>query len=196
MRSWLFHPVIFYPLAAILAAGAILISLQPQAWPRPPAAVEGRTDQGVVVLDGEALGAPTGDRAQSYRVVRDFLGRGEALRIAQLPGQPPPAGSDAGVQIAFAPTLAAALANRPVQVEVTYRPLPVNAASALAVRMTGESQGLWVTRTTPPQAARVRFELPAQASIDGLGLRAISSGTDQSYGLEIIRIRIRPLAAD
>jgi hypothetical protein len=36
--------------------------------------------------------------------------------------------------------------------------------------------------------------LPAQSTVNAIGLRAVSTGSDQAYGLEITRIRIIPHA--
>lgn len=192
MRHWLLHPVIFYPLVAVVAVLLIGASLRPQAWPRTPTAAAGAMAEGALVLEGEALGAPAPEAAQEVFVPRDFWGRAQALRIAVKPEQAAPGPSDTGVRVLLAPAAAALLA-RPVVVEVTYSPLPVNAATALAVSAQGEGQAAnWATQALPAQAGVVRFSLPAAAGATALGLRAITTNTDQTYGVEITRIRIVP----
>ena len=64
MRHWLMHPLVFYPLAAVLALLFIAISIEPQAWPRPAAPVAGVAAEGGLVLEGEALGTPEADPIQ------------------------------------------------------------------------------------------------------------------------------------
>jgi hypothetical protein len=92
------------------------------------------------------------------------------------------------------PDDAALLNNRAVIVEVSYNPLPVNPASGLAVSLQGGAPATWVNRAVPPQTATLRFELPAQSDVTAIGLRALSGGVDQNYGLEITRIRVIPRA--
>ena len=49
MRHWLFHPLIFYPLAALIAVLVIGISIRPQSWPRPASPVAAQEAQGALV---------------------------------------------------------------------------------------------------------------------------------------------------
>jgi hypothetical protein len=195
MRHWLFHPVIFYPLAALFAAFVIALSVQPQAWPRQPAPVAGVTTQGALLLEGAAFNSPDPGVGQHMRVARDFWGRPQALRIAQIPNQPAPLAAEHGVRVLLIPASAAALQGRPIAVEVSYNPLPINAASSLAVSLRGDAPAEWVSLQTPPQAGTLRFEFPTHASATAIGLRALSSGTDQAYGIEITSIKISPRSA-
>jgi len=192
MRNWLFHPLVFYPLAILFAAFVVLVSIKPQAWPRPPAPVAAQVQDGSLVFAGSGFNSPDTGPEEDIFVTRDFWGQAQSLRIAQKPGQPPPNAAAHGARILFAPEQAAMLANRPVSVEVTYNPLPVNAASSLAVSLEGEAPIQWVTQPSPPQPNTLRFELPAQAGVSALGLRAISNEPDQAYGLEITRVRVTP----
>lgn len=194
MRNWLFHPLVFYPLAALFAVLVIAISMRPQSWPRPPAAVAAQQAQGALVYSGEGFNSPDDPPQQNMTVTRDFLGRAQTLRIAVLPNQPSPAPTENGVRILMTPQDAATVSNRPVTVEVTYNALPVNAASALAVSLQGDGNASWVTQPAPPLPGTLRFELPARARVNALGLRAISTADDYAYGLEITRIRIIPHA--
>jgi hypothetical protein len=191
MRSWVFHPLIFYPLAALLAALVVALSLQPQAWPREAAPVASAEADGLA-LWGDALGAPANDPSQHINVVRDFFGRTHALRIAQMPDQAPPQPDYDGVRLLLSPETAATLEGRAATVEVSYRPLPVNAAASLAMSIRGGAPSPWVEHAAPPQPATLRFELPATTGVTALGLRALSPQNDQAYGIEITRIRITP----
>lgn len=194
MRHWLFHPLIFYPLAIVIAVLLIAASLQPQKWPREPAPVAAELVDGALVYGGEGFNSPDQSPEQQMTVIRDFWGHAQALRIAVKPNQPPPTPAEQGVRVLMTPEDAARIDDRPVTVEVTYNPLPVNAASGLAVSLQGIGPAEWVSQDIPPQPATVRFELPAQFAVNAIGLRALSTNNDQAYGLEITRIRVIPHA--
>jgi hypothetical protein len=192
MRHWLFHPLIFYPLAALIAAFVIAVSLQPQSWPRDPAPVTAEREGEWLVYQGQRFTSPSVDPAQDITVVRDFWGRAERLRIAQKAQTGGPTPQDQGARILLSPEDSAALAGRPLTVEVSYNPLPVNAATGLAVSTSGAGETSWVQQEAPPQPATLRFRLPAQSQVNSIALRAVSTVNDQAYGLEITRIRITP----
>ncbi|HYD87576.1 MAG TPA: hypothetical protein VEA80_08890 [Vitreimonas sp.] len=192
MRHWLFHPLVFYPLAILFAVLVIAISVRPQSWPREPAPVAAQVENGALVFEGEAFNSPAVGAEQDMAVTRDFLGRAQTLRIAQLPNQPPPTPAEQGARLLLTPEQAALIDDKPVTVEVSYNPLPVNAASALAVSLQGIGPAEWVSQEAPAQPATLRFELPPQFAVNAIGLRALSNGTDQSYGLEITRVRVTP----
>lgn len=192
MRHWVFHPLAFFPLAAIVAAAVIAVSLRPQAWPREPAPVAGMIAEGALVLEGEGFTSPDSGPEQAITVTRDFWGRAQTLRIAQLPGRPSPTPAELGARIVLTPESAAFLDAKPVVVEVSYNPLPINAASGLAVSLQGVGPAEWVSAPLEPAAGVVRFELPAHVATNAIGLRALSEGTDQAYGVEILRIRATP----
>jgi hypothetical protein len=192
MRHWLFHPLVFYPLAAVFAALVIAVSLRPQSWPREPAPVAGALTDGAIVIEGAAFNSPDGSPEQDMSVERNFWGEAQSLHIAQKPNQPPPTPAEQGVRILLTPEQTALIDEKPVTVEVSYLPLPVNPASGLAVSVQGIGPAEWVSQPTPAQQGTVRFELPPQIAVSGIGLRALSEGTDQAYGLEITRIRVTP----
>jgi hypothetical protein len=194
MRSWLFHPLIFYPLALILAGLAITVSLRPQSWPRDPAPVAAQTVENALVFAGGAFNSPQAAPEQTVTVTRDFWGNARTLRIAVLPNHAAPAPTEHGVRVLLTPQDAALIANRPVTVEVSYDPLPVNAAQGLAVSLQGGAAPTWVGQPIRPQPATVRFNLPAQAGVNAIGLRALNEGAEAAFGLEITRIRIIPRA--
>lgn len=195
MRIWLFHPLIFYPVVLLLAAGVVLLSMAPQAWPRPAVAQAGQVADGAVILTGGAFTAPDPSPDQSMYVVRDIWGDAQSLHIAVLPNQPPPTPAEQGVRILLKPETAAMLQDRPVTLEISYRPVPVNAATGLAASLQGIGPADWVIQPIAPQSGVVRFQLPAAASVEAIGLRAISTNQDQAYGVEIVSIRAIPAPA-
>ena len=195
MRTWLFHPIVFYPLVAVLAALAIAVSARPQSWPRSPAPVSGQAAGGGLILSQASFDAPTSDPdAQNLFVTRNFWGQAQTLRIAVHPNMNAPGAADHGVQILLAPSAAANLTGHPATIQVTYNPLAVNAATGLAVSLQGAGPIVWVSQNAPPQHGALSFEVPAQAGVTGVGLRAISTNANQreAYGLEITRISITP----
>lgn len=194
MRNWLFHPLIFYPLAAVFAAFVIAVSLKPQAWPREPAPAISASAEGAIVFSGEAFDAPEPHPDQNITVTRDFWGKAQTLRIAVHQGLTPPDPSNRGVRLLLTPADAAALAGHRLTVEVSYNTLPVNPAQALAVSAQDGGPVQWATQTLPTQNATVRFEVNAPPGVRAIGLRPINEGGDAAYGLEITRIRILPHA--
>jgi hypothetical protein len=194
MRTWLLHPIVFYPLVAVLAALVIAVSAKPLSWPREAAPVAGERAGGAIVLTQAAFATPAPDAQQNLYVTRNFFGQPQALRIAVLPNQPAPGAGDRGVRILLAPEVAAGLNGAPATITVTYNPLAVNAATGLAVSLEGAAPTQWVTQTAPPQHAALRFEVPAQTGVTAIGLRTINANGEQpeAYGLEITRISITP----
>lgn len=192
MRNWLFHPLVFYPLVAAIAALVILGSLMPQDWPRNPAPVAGEIHNGTLVLQGAAFNSPDKSPEQHVTVERDFWGHPRSLHIAVLPNQPAPTPAETGARILLTPQAAAALGENAVTVEVSYRPQPVNTASGLAVSLQGIGPADWVTQPVQPQAGVLHFQLPPGLNTDAIGLRAISNQGDQAYGIEITRIVAYP----
>ncbi len=194
MRTWFLHPIIFYPLAVLLAVLVIAVSAKPLSWPRPAAPVAGQRAGSAIVLAQAAFAAPAPDPQQNLYVTRNFLGQPRALRIAVLPNQAAPGANDHGVRILLTPQAAAELSGRPATIVVTYNPLAVNAATGLAVSLQGAGPTQWVTLTAPPQHAALRFEVPAQTGVTAIGLRTINGNAQQpeAYGLEIVRVSITP----
>jgi hypothetical protein len=198
MRSWFFHPLIFYPLVAIVAAAAILISLRPQFWVRDPAPAAAELSDGALVFEGNAFDTPQDAPLRPFTVVRNFWGQPEALRVAirveaETPvGDPTP--QENGVRILLTPADAARINGRPATIEVSYRPLAINTAQGLAVSLQGGGPTTWVASATPPEPATVRIQVPPQSNITAIGLRPIDPGVDRVYGIEITRIRVIPNA--
>lgn len=192
MRFWLFHPAIFYPLVLALAVLAIGISLKPQLLPRPASAAAATIDGGSVLIERDGFNSPYDPPEQNVTVVRNFWGQPQSLRIAALPHAGLPTDAERGVEIRLRPDVAQLLSERRLVIEVTYHPLTVNAAPTLAVAALNDAPTHWVSRDIPPLQGRVNFELPRQANIQGIGLRAIHNDDDIAYGVEIISIRITP----
>jgi hypothetical protein len=192
MRNWLFHPIIFYPLAILIAVAAIVISLRPQSWPREPAPIAAVEDGEWLVYQGEGFNTPDAGN-EEMTVVRDYFGRPLRLRVAQTMAQPLPQPEDEGARILLTPEDAARLNGKPVIVEVSYNPLPINAANQLAVSLRGAGGSApWITQVAPPETATLRFTLPAQSQVNAIAIRPIANLNDMAYGLEITRIRVRP----
>ncbi|MGE3141718.1 MAG: hypothetical protein AB7L65_00210 [Hyphomonadaceae bacterium] len=193
MRHWLAHPLVFYPLLAVIAAAFVFLSARPDLGAQPAAAAEaGRVENGAIVLEGAALAHPEVSADQVIYVVRDGLGRPLALRLAVLPNQPPPGPAETEARFALTPETAQRIANRPVIVDVTVAPLPVTTAAGLAVSLQGAGPTQWATAPASPEPQTLRYRLPAVAAPEAVGLRAISAYADYNYGFQIMRIRIAP----
>lgn len=192
MRHWLFHPAVFYPIVLTIAAVVVLASMSPQTWPRSAEPQAGLIREGSLVLERGAFTAPAPSPDQYVYVTRDLFGNAEALRVAVLPGMPPPTPAEQGVRVLLTEQGAALLNDHPVTVEVTYRPVPINAATGLAVSLQGIGPADWQTQAISPVSGTVRYEFPPSFAINAIGLRAISDGEGQAYGVEIVRIRAIP----
>ncbi len=149
-------------------------------------------DGEALVLEGAAFNSPAIGPEQEINVQRTFWGRPQSLMIAQKPGQPAPTPAEQGARILLTPERLALIDDKPVTVEVSYLPLQINAASGLAVSVQGIGPATWVSTPAPTQPGVLRFELPPQFAANAIGLRALSDGADQAYGLQITRIRITP----
>ena len=161
--------------------------------PRIPAPVAGLiAEDGALVLEGRAFNSPTRPPEQYVTVVRDFWGRPQSLRLAVLPGLPLPRPEETGVEIQLVPESSRLISGRRLTVEISYRPLPVNAAPMLAVSLQGTGPARWVRREIPPLSGIARFDLPASRNVEGLGLRAISNDASMAFGVEITSIRLVP----
>lgn len=195
MRNPLFHPLLLYPALALAAVALIFLSLRPDLGIMTTSAQAGRYEEGVVVLEGEALAHPEVSPGMFAHVARDGLGRPIGLRVAAAPDQGEPDGEDRGVRILLTPEAAARLPAGPAIVEVLVRPVPVTTAPALAVSLQGEGPVAWARQDLPPEPRVVRFAAPSGAGMSAVGLRPISAYADYNYGFEIGRIRILPATA-
>lgn len=194
VRHWVFNSIVFYSLAAILAAAIIALGLSPDRWPLRPAAQSGRIVGSSIVLDGAALSAPAASPEQVFYVVWDGQGP-RSLRIAVTPNRPLPTSADRGTRILLSREAAERLNNKAVVLEITYRPLPVLTAYELAVSLQGSGPTEWVVGrlgVEPDSLGRLRLQLPPQSEIDSLGLRVISDNVEWNYGAEIQEISLTP----
>jgi len=189
---FLMQPLLFYPLAIAVAALIILFGLEPQKWPREPHPVPAEIQGSALVLGPAAFDAPSSAPEQNMTVVRDFWGRPLALRIAVLPNMPEPTPAERGVRILLAPEALALIEDRAVTVDVSYNPLNINPATALAVSLQGIAPADWVIQPVAAQPGVARFELPASFAIDAIGFRPLTGSSDQAYGLEITQVVITP----
>lgn len=198
MRSWFFHPILFYPLVAIAATAVVLISLRPQFWQRDPSPVAAELSDGTLVYEGDSFNAPQDAPMRPFTVVRNFWGQPLALRVAIRVEPNTPAGDptpqETGVRILLRPEDAARINGRAVTIEVSYRPLPINTSQGLAVSLQGAGPTTWAASPTPPEPSTVRIQVPAQTDVNAIGLRPVDPGVDRVYGLEITRIRVIPRA--
>jgi len=196
MRHWLFHPLIFYPVVALLAALAVGLSLRPQSWPRDPAPASAVAADGpTLVFQGNSFNSPDHEAAnQNIYVPRNFWGQPQSLHVAVLPQHAGPPPTERGARILLTPQDAQHLEGRRVTVEVSYNPLPVNVANGLAVSLQGNGPVTWVGRPAEAETGVLRYDLPATSGVNAIGLRALAGGNDQAHGLEITRIRITPHA--
>lgn len=194
MRHWLFHPIVFYPLAHAIAAAVIILGVQPQAWPRDPRPVVAQIADGSLVFTGAAFDAPDGAPEQVFFVTRDIWGEAKSLRIAVLPNQPEPTPAEQGVRILLTPDQSELLNDKPAAIEVSYEPIGRNTGSGLAVSLQGIGPADWASQPLPsePGPGILTFELPPQFAVNAIGLRALSSVDDENYGLEITRIVVTP----
>lgn len=193
--NFFMRPLIFFPLAICAALLIIAFGLEPQRRPRAAHPVDGTMEGQTLVLEGDALGAPSPSPDQHLTVHRSFWGEPESISIAVLPNQPDPTPAERGVRILLSPEAAMRLQDQPVIVEVTYTPLGVNPASGLAVSLQGIAPADWVIAPIPPEPSTARFELPPQIAIDAIGLRAMSENNEAAHGLRITGIRITPAGA-
>ena len=153
---FLTHPLLFYPLALIVAGLIVLIGLEPQRWAREPRPIEAERQGETLVLAGDAFDAPSPSPDQNMKVVRNFWGEAQALRIAVLPGQPEPTPAERGVRILLSPEDAAFIEDRPVVVEVSYDVMTMNTAPALAVSLQGIAPADWVRQDVPAEPGVLR----------------------------------------
>ena len=194
MKFWAFHPWIFYPLAVLLGAGAIALSLMPQSWPREARPQAGIVENGEILLQGQAFDSPSASPEQEVFVARNWRGEAQALRIAVLPNQPAPTPAETGARILLTPETASLIDDKPVTLEVAYRSLEWNPSPILAASVQGIGPAEWVAHPTEAGEGVVRFDLPAQIAANAIGLRTINSDPNQNTGVEIISIRIMPRA--
>jgi hypothetical protein len=86
-----------------------------------------------------------------------------------------------------------AIDGKTLTIEVTYNPLPLNAATAMAVSVQGIGPAEWVTMSAPsPPQGPLTFEVPPQLAPEGIGIRVLAGQTQEAFGLEITKIKVTP----
>lgn len=185
----------FYPVLLAIAAALILASLGFEAFARNGAPQRAERDGPAYVYGASALaGGVATSEGHLRHVMRDLGVSARAVRVGVRPGRGAPTPSSVGATLLFAPGDAAALAGKPVHVEVSVRRLGVTTANAIAVSLQNGSPATWATAAIPADAGVVAFNLPAMAGAapKGLGIWLISDKIDYNYGVEISRIAVTP----
>lgn len=196
MRNWLFRPLVFYPLLALVAAAIVLASLRPDLAPAPAAAAAGRIEAHALILQGEALTRPEIGPGFVAHVRRDAIGRPEALRIAVAPGRGAPRAGEEGVRILLSPDETARLGAGPYMVEVDVRPVAITMAQRLAVNLQDQAGATaWEGADVDPEGALLHFALPANGPVTAIGLRPVTDNRDYNYGFEIASVRLESAAS-
>jgi hypothetical protein len=192
MRSPFFHPLLFYPTLAALAALAMLVSLRP-VWPAQPLPAQAAQREGPAYdYSPRELAALIAGSAHEMFVPRDAQALPEGVRLARRMdsvGQDSP-----GAVLAFTPADAEAFTAASVSVDIVYRPLRINSAEGLSVRFAGA--GDWVSAPLEPREGRIGFVLAAPSTApSGLEIRVDSTRADYAYGVEVLAIRLLPTPA-
>ncbi len=192
MRLPLFHPLLYYPALAALAALAVMLSLRP-SWPIQTLPAQAAVREGPALdYSGAQLAAVVPGGHHVIYVPRDSQGLPTALRLAR---RMEAAGEDAtGAVLAFTSDDAAAFVGASVSVDIVYRPLRINSAEGVSVRFAGAND--WVSAPLEPRESQAGFVLPAPATPpSGLEIRIDSTRPDYAYGVEILAIRLTPTLA-
>jgi hypothetical protein len=193
---FLFRSVIFYPLAALVAAGLILISLGPQPWaPRAPASQSGAPGQdGAVVFGPSAL---AGIDAGAHHIVfspRNASGAASTLHIAVKKGAPlTPTPTERGARLMLNSETANRFGGQPVRVDVLIRPAPIASAPEIAVSWQGsEPVTIWSQAETGTEEKTLSFTLPAATAPQAIGLYVINPSANEAFAVEIGEIHLSP----
>lgn len=185
----------FYPLLAIVAAALIFVSLGADAFDRDGAPQKGVREGDAFIYGPAALAGGVDPMNGHLRhVVRDFGVSARAVRIGVQPGRGQPAPNATGALLQIDPADAAALAGRPVRVEITFRRISVTTAQGLATSLQNGGPVFWSGGPIPQENGVMAFDLPAQPGgpLKGLGIWVISDKTDYNYGVEITRVMLKP----
>jgi hypothetical protein len=182
-RAW----ALFYPAAALAAAGMIAVSFGPTlVSPASTPAALTATPAGPVIGPA-ALAKAAADDSHVVYVARGPTGAPRGLRLAVKPGAPPDA---AGVVLTLGPEAATALSSRPVRLTLAVRPIADTLAETLSVRLlSATGAGPWVSQSTAGSQS-LTFVLPALDSVAAIAFKASSNRPDFNLGIEINSISI------
>jgi hypothetical protein len=188
----LFRWYLFYPLAAIIAALIILVSLGPAILPTDPRPVSGRVTGAMLVLSGDDLAHPAPSPETVHHVERDAAWRTKALRVAVLPGHGPVKPQEAGVQILLSPQAIAGIGPGPFRIEILTKSVPVTTAQQLAIGLSRGSTIEWQTKpiTVGDELIAYDFAQMPGEPISAIAIRPVTTLEDYNYGIEVRGIRI------
>lgn len=179
---------LFYPVAIVIAAGVVMLSLGPAPFAPRGAPAQAVAGAGAMALGPAALSRASPDAHHVVFVVRGAAGAPSALRIAIRPGAPEPYPTD-GVTLALAPDTARALADKPLTLRITLSQIVDSPAESLAIRLLAASPQPWAVAELR-DAVDPTFDLPAAAGVTGIALRAIGKPGALNAGVEITSISI------
>jgi hypothetical protein len=184
--------IFFYPLAALAAAAAIAASFGPELLPNKAAPQAGRLERGALVYDATALAHMDVPDTQVAHVDRDDYWRAAVMQIATRRTRLDPSPALPGARLLLTPDQAAALAGKPIRVQVRVRPLPYTTAVSLAVSAQTGGPVAWTAQKLPAESAALSFHLPA---IEGsppqaIGFWPVTAARDYDYGVEIVEVRV------
>jgi len=186
----------FYPLLVIVAAALIVLSLGADAFNRDGTPQKG-VSEGDAFIYGPAALARGIDPMNGHlrHVVREFGFSARAVRVGVEPGRGQPTPDAAGALLQIDPMDAAALAGRPVRVEITFRRISGTTAQGLATSLQNGAPAVWSSNPLPGENGVMAFDLPALSGAPpkGLGIWVISDKTDFNYGVEITRVMLKPV---
>ena len=188
--DWWFYPVIAVAALSLIALSfgldAFDVRVTPQHAQRQGAALSYGPHELArgVKLDADHV---------SY-VVRDFGVNAHAMRIAVKPNRPAPTAQDTGVRLLLDSAETAALAGKPVRVEVAFVRLPRTAAGGIAISLQNGGPVTWVSKALPLENGVLAIDLtaPAGAAPTALGVRMLSDRVDFNSGAEIRKITLKP----
>jgi len=190
----LFRWYIFYPLATILAALVVLVSLGPVILPTDPRPVSGRVTGQMLVLEGDDLAHPASSPETVHFVDRDAAWRVTALRVAVLSGVGPVKPQEPGVQILLSPRAVGQLGHGPLRIEVMTKALPITIAQQLAIGLNRGGRIEWQTKPIAVGDELITYDFAASGAPSAIALRPVTTLEGYSYGIEIRSIRIRSAA--
>jgi hypothetical protein len=188
-RGWAW----FYPLAILIAAGMILLSLGPAPFASRGAPVAAATTPQGLTIGPASLAQTVPDVWHTAHIVRGPAGAPIGFRLAVKPGAP---AEIEGARLALAPSTGQALSDRPVRLQIRFKRIAETGAAGLAARLVGGSGSAWVSVPLPAESPTggdvVELDLPPAAAVTALELRTISQRTDFASGVELLQVVLSP----
>jgi hypothetical protein len=189
-----FQNILFYPIAAVLAAGLIAISLG-ASWLSPAVAAQaGKIADGALVFDGAALAKSEGGIGLDTFIVRNNLSQPIGLRIGAAGAAAAPTPDDKGVRLILAPTAVDSLGPGPIVLELKTKPLPFNGAPTLFVSAQTEPAApvQWLSAPVPTGDEPIKLQLTLQpnAKLASIGLQPANPAGAESFSVEVVELRL------